>query len=260
MTRARINGIDIDYEVGGQGPAILLSHGYSATGHMWAPQRPALEPGWRLITWDMRGHGETDSPADPAAYSERLTVDDMRGLLDHLGVRRAVIGGLSLGGYMSLAFHMRYPEMVRALVICDSGPGYRNAEARAQWNERAQARARDLEARGLAALDSGSREMREARARHRSAQGLAHAARGMLAQEASGVIDSLPGIRVPTLVVVGDRDTPFLPPSEYMAKKIPGARLATIPDAGHSSNIDQPEAFNRALLEFLGSLPPERAS
>lgn len=260
MARARINGIEIDYEVGGQGPALLLSHGYSATGHMWAPQRPALERAWRLVTWDMRGHGATESPADPAAYSERLTVEDMRGLLEHLGVRRAVIGGLSLGGYMSLAFHLRHPEMVRALVICDSGPGYRNDDARAQWNARARTRAADLEARGLAALEGGSREMREAMARHRSAQGLAHAARGMLAQEGAAVIDSLPGVRVPTLIVVGDRDTPFLPPSEYMAKKIPGARLVTIPDAGHASNIDQPDAFNRALLEFLDGLPAEGAA
>src|SRR5499426_2734041 len=102
MPQAHVNGIDIDYEDGGRGPAILLSHGYSATGRMWAPQRPALEPRHRVITWDMRGHGQTESPADPAQYSERLTVDDMRGLLDHLGIRRAVIGGLSLGGYMSL--------------------------------------------------------------------------------------------------------------------------------------------------------------
>jgi pimeloyl-ACP methyl ester carboxylesterase len=184
----------------------------------------------------------------------------MRGLLGHLGVPRAVVGGLSLGGVMSLAFHLRYPRMVRALVICDSGPGYRNDAARAQWNERAQARAKDLEARGLGVLEGGSREMREAMARHRSPQGLAHAARGMLAQEGSAIIDSLPGIRVPTLVIVGDRDTPFLAPCEYMAKKIPGARLVTIPDAGHASNIDQPAAFNRALLEFLDGLPKEAAA
>ena len=255
MSTAHVNGIAIDYEDGGRGPTILLSHGYSATGHMWAPQRPALEPRYRLITWDFRGHGHTESPDDPAQYSEALTVADMHGLLRHLGIDRAVIGGLSLGGTMSLAFHRRHPEMVRALVICDSGPGYRNAEARAAWNARAHERARDLEARGLDALTASSREMREAMARHLSAQGLAHAARGMLAQEGSAIIDSLPDIRVPTLIVVGDRDTPFIAPSEYMAKKIPGARLEVIADAGHSSNLDQPEAFNRVLLDFLGSLP-----
>jgi pimeloyl-ACP methyl ester carboxylesterase len=255
MPRARVNGIEIDYEDGGRGPAVLLSHGYSATGRMWAPQRPVLEPRYRLITWDMRGHGQTESPADPAQYSEPLTVADMRGLLDHLGIQRAVVGGLSLGGYMSLAFHRRHPEMVRALVICDSGPGYRNPDARAAWNQRAHERARDLETRGLDALTASSREMREAMRHHRSAQGLAHAARGMLAQEDASVIDSLPAIRVPTLIVLGDRDTPFVAPCEYMAKKIAGARLEVIKDAGHSSNLDQPEAFNRVLLDFLDALP-----
>jgi len=254
VPRAGVNGIEIDYEDGGRGRAVLLSHGYSATGRMWAPQRPALEPSHRLISWDMRGHGQTESPDDPARYSEALTVADMRGLLQHLGLDRAVIGGLSLGGYMSLAFHRRRPDMVRALVICDSGPGYRNGDARAARNQRAHDRAKGLEALGLDALSSSSREMREAIRHHRSVQGLAHAARGMLAQEDAAVIDSLPGIRVPTLIVLGDRDTAFIAPCEYMAKKIPGARLEVIKDAGHSSNLDQPEAFNRVLLDFLGSL------
>ena len=254
MAKARLNGIDIDYEDGGQGPAVLLSHGYSATGRMWAAQRPALEPRCRLITWDMRGHGQTDSPDDPAQYSEALTVADMHGLLRHLDIERAVIGGLSLGGYMSLAFYRTHPDMVRALVICDSGPGYRNADARAAWNQRAQDRAGDLETRGLDALTSSSREMRDAVRHHRAAQGLAHAARGMLAQQGSSVIDSLPDVRVPTLIIVGDRDTPFIAPCEYMAKKISGARLEVIKDAGHASNLDQPLAFNRVLLDFLGSL------
>jgi len=256
MPNAHLNGIDLWYKDGGRGPALLLSHGYSATGAMWAPQRPVLESAWRLITWDMRGHGQTESPADPARYSEELTVADMRALLRHLGVERAVVGGLSLGGYMSLAFYRAHPEMVRALVVCDSGPGYRNTEARAAWNQRAVDRASDLERDGLDALRTSSREMQEAMRRHRSAQGLAHAARGMLAQRNSSVIDSLPDVRVPTLIIVGDRDTPFLAPCEYMAKKIAGARLEVIRDAGHASNLDQPEAFNAALLDFLSALPP----
>jgi pimeloyl-ACP methyl ester carboxylesterase len=254
MATATLNGIEIRYEVTGHGPAVLLSHGYSATGRMWDGQHRAFSGRYRVISWDMRGHGETESPDDPARYSADLTVADMRALLEHLGETRAVIGGLSLGGYMSLAFHARHPEMVRALVICDSGPGYRNPEARADWNRRAHERAADLEARGLDVLAGGSREMREAVRRHRSAQGLAHAARGMLAQEDARVIDSLPSIRVPTLVIVGDRDRPFIAPSEYMAKKIAGARLEVIAGAGHSSNLDQPEAFNRALNDFLESL------
>ena len=258
MPKAPVNGVEIDYEDGGRGPAVLLSHGYSATGRMWAPQRPVLEPSYRLITWDMRGHGQTESPADPTQYSEALTVEDMRGLLAYLGVERAVIGGLSLGGTMSLAFHRRHPEMVRALVICDSGPGYRNSEARAAWNARAHERAAELEARGLDALARRSRETQQAV--HRSAPGLAHAARGMLAQQDSRVIDALPSLRWPTLIIVGDQDQPFVAPSEYMAKKIPGARLEVIRGAGHSSNLDQPEIFNRVLRDFLiGHGGPEMA-
>jgi pimeloyl-ACP methyl ester carboxylesterase len=254
MARARLNGIEIDYEVSGRGPAVLLSHGYSATRRMWDDQHRALGERYRTISWSMRGHGETESPADPAAYSADLTVADMRALLGHLGVTRGVIGGLSLGGYVSLAFYLAHPEMARALVICDSGPGYRNADARRQWNERARERAVALEGRGLEALGHG-REVRESASLHRSAQGLAHAARGMLAQEGSRVIDGLGAIDVPTLIIVGDRDQPFIAPCEYMAKKIPGARLEVIRDAGHSSNLDQPEAFNRVLLDFLDGLP-----
>jgi pimeloyl-ACP methyl ester carboxylesterase len=254
MTRARLNGIEIDYQASGAGPAVLLSHGYSATRHMWDAQHTALGEQHRVISWSMRGHGETESPADRTQYSADLTVADMRALLGHVGVERAVIGGLSLGGYVSLAFYLAHPETVRALVICDSGPGYRSADARAAWNQRAQERATALEARGLEALGK-SREVRESLGLHRSAQGLAHAARGMLAQEGSRVIDGLSQIAVPTLIIVGDQDQPFLAPCEYMAKKIPGARLEVIRGAGHSSNLDQPEAFNRVLLDFLTGLP-----
>jgi pimeloyl-ACP methyl ester carboxylesterase len=254
VARAKLNGIEIDYEVTGRGRSLILGHGYGATRRMWSGQHAALGDRYRLITWDMRGHGQTETPDDPAQYSTELTVADTRGLLKMLGVSRAVVGGLSLGGYMSLAFYLAHPEMVEALIICDSGPGYRNVDARAAWNQRAHQRAAELEARGLDALGGRSREVREAVGQHRGAQGLAHAARGMLAQQDSHVIDGLAGIRVPTLVVVGDRDEPFLAPCQYMAKKIPGARLEIIAGAGHSSNLDQPRAFDRVLLDFLDSL------
>jgi pimeloyl-ACP methyl ester carboxylesterase len=250
MARATLNGIAIDYTLGGNGRPVILSHGYGATGRMWDGQRRTIGDRYRLITWDMRGHGQTESPENPAQYSTELTVADIRALLTSLGAGRAVVGGLSLGGYMSLAFYLAHPEMVEALIICDSGPGYRNA-----WNQRANERAGNLEARGLEALGGRSREVRDALGHHKSAQGLAHAARGMLAQQDSRVIDGLASIRVPTLIIVGDHDTPFLAPCEYMAKKIPGARLEVISGAGHASNLDQPEAFDRALLGFLDSLP-----
>jgi pimeloyl-ACP methyl ester carboxylesterase len=254
MARATLNGIDLDYEVTGSGPPVLLSHGFASTRALWTAQHHALADRYRLISWDMRGHGQTVSPDDPTQYSLDLTVADMRVLLEHVGVERAVVGGLSLGGYASLAFYMAHPEMVRALVIISSGPGFRNAEARAQWNERAHRRAAELETQGLAALEGGSADMTASRGWHRSAQALAHAARGMLAQEDARVIDSLPAIKVPTLVVLGDRDDPFVVPSRYMAGKIPGARLVVIEGAGHAVNLDRREAFNRALRTFLDEL------
>jgi pimeloyl-ACP methyl ester carboxylesterase len=255
MATARVNGIEIDYEDTGRGRPILLTHGHLSSRAAWNGQHQALADRYRVISWDIRGHGQTVGPDDPAGYSLALTVADLRALLGHVGLDRAVIGGLSLGGYISLAFWLANPEMVEALVICDSGPGYRNDAARAQWNERAFARAADLEANGLATLSGRSREVRESQARHRSAQALAHATRGILAQQGSAVIDGLPSITVPTLIVVGDQDQPFLAPCEYMAKKVPGARLEVIAGAGHSSNLDQPAAFNRVLLDFLDSLP-----
>ena len=210
MAKARVNGIEIDYEHTGRGRSILLTHGHLSSRTAWDGQHKALGDRYHVISWDIRGHGQTVSPDDPAQYSLELTIADIRALLGHLGI------------------------------------------------ERVYARAAELEANGLESLESRSREVRESRSRHRSARALAHATRGILAQRDSTVIDGLPSIRVPTLVIVGDQDTPFLAPCEYMAKKIPGARLETIAGAGHSSNLDQPDAFNRILLDFLDSLSSGR--
>ncbi|HWF00198.1 MAG TPA: alpha/beta fold hydrolase [Caulobacteraceae bacterium] len=242
-------GVRIFYDVAGSGPAILLTHGYSATGDMWAGQVAELSRDHTLITWDMRGHGRSDYPADPGAYSEAQTVADIAAILDEVGVTEAVIGGLSLGGYMSLAVHLAHPKRTRALLIIDTGPGYRKDEAREGWNRNAVATAERYQRDGLGSLARGSVEMRTAR--HRDATGLALAARGMLTQKDDRVIGSLPTIGVPAIVVVGADDTPFLAASDYMAAKIPGAVKAVIPDAGHAANIDQPAAFNAAIRGFL---------
>jgi pimeloyl-ACP methyl ester carboxylesterase len=241
-------GVQVYYEEAGQGTPVLLSHGYSATSKMWQGQMDALAGDYRLIAWDMRGHGQTDSPDDASAYSEAATVDDMAAVLDAAGVEKAVISGLSLGGYMSLAFNVKYPERVLALMLFDTGPGYKNPVGREGWNETAMGRATVFEEKGLDALGRGA-EVRIAQ--HRSAQGLAHAARGMLAQFDSRIIESLPEIKVPTMVLVGENDQPFIGASQYMATKIPGAKLVTIPGAGHAANIDQPAAFNDAVRAFL---------
>src|SRR5262245_29202492 len=201
------DGVPIPYEVHGKGPPLLLSHGYSATCRMWDGQIAALKDRCKVIVWDMRGHGESDYPTDPQAYSEALTVEDMAAILRTCGAGKAVIAGLSLGGYMSLAFHATHAAMTRALMLFDTGPGFKSDTARQGWNETAHRRAQDLDTRGLAALGS-SDEVRQSR--HRSAAGLAGAARGMLAQANDRVIRSLESVAVPTLVLVGADDKNFL--------------------------------------------------
>ncbi|MDZ7727522.1 MAG: alpha/beta hydrolase [Dehalococcoidia bacterium] len=245
------DGVSIYYEDHGSGPAVLLTHGYSATSQMWEGQVAALKDRYRVITWDMRGHGRSDSPADQGLYSEAHTVDDMAAILGACGVDRAVISGLSLGGYMSLAFNLKYPGMVRALLLFDTGPGYKSDAGRAGWNETAEARAKAFEETGLGALGESAEVEASTR---RSADGLARAARGMLAQVDSRVIESLPSIQVPTLLIVGEEDTPFLAATDYMEKKI-GAKKVVIPGAGHASNLHQPAAVNDAMETFLAGLP-----
>lgn len=245
------DGVKIHYEVHGEGPAILLSHGYSATCRMWDGQIEAFKDRHRVIVWDMRGHGQSDYPDDQNLYSEALTVEDMKAILDACGVDRAIIGGLSLGGYMTMAFHLAHPERCRALMLFDTGPGYKKDEAREEWNSMAIARAERLEKEGLAALGP-SDEVRMAQ--HRSADGLARAARGMLTQVDSRVINSLETIGVPTLVLVGAEDKNFLNAIDYIAKKIPGSTKVVIPEAGHAANLHQPEKFNEAMEQFISRL------
>ncbi|MGD8416347.1 MAG: alpha/beta fold hydrolase [Pseudomonadales bacterium] len=250
------DGVEIYYETHGEGPALLLTHGYSATSQMWRPQIDALARAHTLILWDMRGHGRSASPRDDAAYSERLTTSDMAALLEHLGFAHAIVGGLSLGGYMSLAFYADYPQMVDALLIIDTGPGFKKDAAREAWNRTAMTRAKDIEEKGAAALEG--RSVEQATAEHRDIEGLAYAARNMLTQHTPRVIESLPGIAVPTLVVAGAEDEPFLAATDYMAAKIPNARKVIIPNAGHAVNLDQPVRFNEAVLEFLENVQPTR--
>src|SRR5947207_10052288 len=252
MPKINRDGVQIYYEVHGSGPPLILTHGYSSTSEMWQGQVEALAKQHKLVLWDMRGHGRSDYPADAGAYSEALTIADIAALLDAIGTERAIVGGLSLGGYMSLAFYRAHPERVRALLIIDTGPGFRKDDARDAWNKRALDTAERFEREGLAALKLASRE--RSMVSHRDASGLARAARGMLTQRDARVMGGLPEIKVPALIVVGADDAPFLAASDYMAAKIPGARKVVIPGAGHAANIDQPQAFIDAVLPFLDGL------
>jgi pimeloyl-ACP methyl ester carboxylesterase len=230
------DGVRIAYEVHGAGHRLplLLTHGFGASARMWDPNLGALSADRQVITWDMRGHGDSDSPEDQSLYTQPACLDDMAALLEATGAERAVLGGLSLGGYLSLAFRFQAPARVAALLLFDTGPGFRNDAARQRWNEQALVTASRLERKGLA--------------------GQARAARGMLTQSDGTVIDSLPSVDVPTLVLVGADDKAFLGAADYVAAKVPGAQLVTIEDAGHIANRDQPAAFNAAVTAFLAGL------
>lgn len=232
------DGVRIHYEVAGSGPAILLSHGFGASSHMFGPNVAALGTDHTVITWDERGHGASDSPVDPDAYSPEAAVADMAAILDAAGADRAVVGGHSLGGYLSLAFHRAHPDRVAALVLIDTGPGYRSDEGREKWNRMAEGLAADLDERGLT--------------------GRALAARHVLTQADARVLDGLPTIAVPVLIVVGERDKPFLKGSRYMAEKIPGARLVVIPGAGHDPNVTHTAQFDTHVRTFLDRLEASR--
>jgi len=246
------DGTRIHYEVHGAASdraPLLLSHGFSASARMWDRNVDALGGGREVLTWDMRGHARSDCLAEASRYGVEQSVGDMLALLDVLDARRAVLCGMSLGGYLSLALHAGRPERVAALILVDTGPGFRREAPREQWNAFAERTAAALESDGLAALSS-SPEVGE----HRDAIGLAHTARLVMAQRDAHVIESLGRIEVPTLVVVGAEDTNFLAAADYMAAKIPGARKVVLEGAGHAANIDAADAFNVAAADFLEAI------
>ena len=253
----RPDGVTLAFQVHNpQAPGVplLLTHGFGATAGMWDRNVDALSVDRPVIVWDQRGHGSSDAPDDMDLYSEQISVADMAAILDAAGADRAVLGGMSLGGYLSLAFNLVYPQRVTALVLVDTGPGYRNDAARDKWNAWVERRAQELES-GRTRADS-SAEL--AQAVHEHPEGLPRAARGVMAQKDARVISSLDGITVPTLVIVGAQDTEFLAGADYMHRHIPSSRRVVVDNAGHAANMDQPESFNTAVRDFLEQLSPRR--
>jgi len=266
------DGVRLYAEAHGTGsPPILLSCALNTTHENWRPQvQPLVAAGYSVLLWDYRGHGRSDAPEDPAAYSMERVVRDLEEVLDALAPRAsAVVGGLSFGGLASLHFALRRPGRVRALLLVDSGPGFKNPEAQKRWEESVERIASFLERKGPGALvASRSRESlvgrrpelpaAQAAARAIAAQrahGLANFGR-RVAAPAPSVIDALPGIAVPALIVVGEHDAPYLRSAEVMAAKLPNAESVTIQDAGHIVNIEQAEAFDAAVLRFLARVAP----
>lgn len=256
MSTAVLNGIKLYYEVYGQGTPLVLMHGFAGTAESWKPQIPALSAKYRLILYDARGHWRSESPRSADLYSHDIFADDLRALLDHLDAEAAIVGGLSMGGVIALTYYFKHPERVRALILADSGPGFRNPERRAEWTRSRETVAQLLEEGGMPAFAKSKYALLDYYTApnimlQHDPTGLAHVNRKVLVIPDSQLIDRLPEIRVPTLVLVGADDTDFLGAGEVMARKIPGAVHVVIPKAGHGANVDQPEAFNHAILDFL---------
>ena len=217
-----------------------------------------------MILWEPRGHARSDSPEDPARYSFARWALDLKSLLDHLGIRRAHVGGLSLGGGIATRFTLRFHGRVRSLLVTNSS----SASGLPLSVDNLVMRARSIEVtlkEGLdamaefamatnpnvlarLAIDPNAKAEFYAYYRRLTPIGYANALRALLAMD--HITAELPKIRVPVLLIGGDRD-PSLGQMEVMGKKIKGSRLVVLSPASHFANRDQPEAWNRAALDFL---------
>jgi pimeloyl-ACP methyl ester carboxylesterase len=256
MPIEKLNGVDIYYEEHGSGPAIVMTHGLGDSAALWAPLAEALADSYRLVSWDMRGHYRSEVPHDLADYTQDIVVEDLRALSDHLGLEKAVYGGHSLGGYTALRFYEKYPERVAGLVLHAAGPGYRNAEGSQAWTDRLAGIADKQETRfGLDArvsakeLRTGAPQLGEI-SQH-VVRGITSVERGVMAHPS---FTDATKINVPTLAIVGENDKQYLASADYFEAKLPKGKKVVIKDAGHPAALEQPEAVNTAIREFLDGL------
>jgi 3-oxoadipate enol-lactonase len=265
MAVRRVRDIEMAYEEAGAGVPVVLLHGFPFNRTLWREQVEVLRDSHRVLTPDLRGHGETTVTDEPATMEEMAR--DVATLLDALEIKRPVLGGLSMGGYAALAFCRLFPRRVRALVLADTRPQADTEEAKRGREETAR---RALEEGMTAIADamlpklfSHATYMKEPAKVERvremilttKPEGAAAALRGMALRRDQ--TEFLPNILQPTLVVVGSEDQ-ITPPadSEAIRRGIGGSRLAVIEGAGHVSNVERPEEFNRVLTKFLRDIQP----
>ena len=260
MASLRINDIEIAYTDSGIGRPVVLIHGYPFNRSLWNEQIAALSSSYRVIAPDLRGFGESESA--PGTATMNVMAQDVALLLNHLGIARAAIGGLSMGGYVALAFYKQLPSRVRTLVLADT-------RAEADTEEGKQTRAQQAEKalnEGMAGIADAMlpklltpetvskrpevvKSVRDMMLKTKP-EGAAAALHGMAERDDQTAL--LAKITVPALVMVGAEDaiTPVAD-SEKMHAAIPGSRLVVIENAGHVSNLERSEQFNDALLSFL---------
>jgi 3-oxoadipate enol-lactonase len=263
MTSIRINDINLAYTDVGAGPPIVLIHGYPFNRSLWNEQTEALNSKYRVVAPDLRGFGESDSSEGTATMARMA--EDVAALMDALAIEQAVIGGLSMGGYVALAFARIFPARVKALVLADT-------RAQADTEEGKQTRHQQAEkalSEGMAGIADAMlpklltpetvskrpelvKRVRDMMLKTKP-DGAAAALLGMA--ERDDQTEFISSIRVPALILVGREDaiTPVAD-SEKMQSRIEGSRLVVIENAGHVSNLEQTEQFNDALLGFLSTV------
>ena len=218
----------LHYELSGTGMPIVLSSGIGHTTTVWDELTAPLADHGRVLRWDYRGHGRSERASDPQAYASERGVDDLLQMIAKAGgsaEHPAVLIGHSLGGYLSLCAAIRQPELVRALVLIATGPGFRDAAARERWNQYAMT--------VKIGPDADPAALR-------------------LGVHADGtVIEKLPTLAMPSLVIVGSEDTRFLAAKDYFLAKLPNARGLTIDGGRHSVHRTHAAVVNDAILEFL---------
>ncbi|GHO84630.1 alpha/beta fold hydrolase [Dictyobacter formicarum] len=263
-SKASINSVELAYEDHGIGIPLIFLHAFPLNRHMWDKQITVLlaEQRYRLVAPDWRGFGESSLYGNLSTME--MFADDLAGLMDHLGMQQAVLCGLSMGGYVAFAFLRKYPQRVGGLILADTRPGADTEEARANREKLAQL-AEQQGTDAVADLQLPRLISDYTRAHHPEVEthvrqmitaanplGIAAASRGMALR--SDATDLLSTINCPTLVLVGEYDA-LTPPSEAReyAGQIAGARFGVIPHAGHLSNLEQPEAFQMVLQDFLRS-------
>ncbi len=264
MTRIDVNGISLNVRVAGDGPPLLLLHGFTGSVATWSSED---WDGYTAIAVDLIGHGGSDSPADAQRYTMQRCVLDLVALLDRLDIARAAVLGYSMGGRVALQFALGAPERLSALVLESASPGIEDDAERANRRrsdaELADSIERDsLEAfvdhwQSIPLFASQTRLPADVRARLREqrlandALGLTNSLRGMGAGEEPPVFDRLQEIAAPTLVVAGATDAKYRRLAERTAAALPNGRLAVIADAGHAVHLEQPRAFTRTVRRFL---------
>jgi len=264
MAHATVNGLSIHYrDTGDDGFPLVLAHGFTGNSRNWALTAPALRDRFRLISPDHRGHGLSDKPTAREDYNLDLLADDLYQLLRGIGVESCYLAGHSMGGMVAQLLTLEHPELVRALVLVDTAAELpRSLAAKERYQER-QRLATMADEQGMEAVFEEHLKAADQRVRENplfvqtwreqflmtSPHAYVGGAHGMSTRRP--VVDRLSEIKVPTLVVCGENDEPFLDASQVMQENIPGSELVIIPGTGHNPQIETPAEFNRVLAGFL---------